>query len=128
MAHNRGFTLIEVLAALIVLALTLGGILNASVFYGRNAAYLQDKTVAGWVANNQMIETQLARTWPETGRSNGRIEMAQREWFWEREVEKTPDDRLRRINLRVRLNSDDEDSWLVKLSAFLAAPTPAATP
>ncbi|MGJ8669437.1 MAG: type II secretion system minor pseudopilin GspI [Oceanococcus sp.] len=120
--EQRGFTLIEVLAALVVLALTLGGIMNASVFYGRNAVYLQEKTVASWIANNQLTEVQLERNWVATGRSNGRLEMAQQEWFWEREVEKTPDDRLRRVSLRVRLNSADEDAWLSSLSAFFAQP------
>lgn len=125
---ERGFTLIEVLAALVVLALTLGGIMNASVFYGRNAVYLQNKTVAGWVANNQLVQTQLSRSWPETGRSNGQVDMAQQAWFWEREVEKTEDDRLRRVTLRVRLDEADEDAWLVKMSAFFAQPLPRQPP
>ena len=122
MPAERGFTLIEVLAAMVVLALTLGGIMNASVFYSRNAVYLQEKTVAAWIANNQLTEVQLDRNWVPIGRSNGRLEMAQQEWFWEREVKKTPDDRLRRVIVRVRLNEADEDAWLSQLSAFFAQP------
>lgn len=122
MSSQRGFTLIEVLAALTVLALTLGGILSAAGFYGQNAVYLQDKTVAGWIANNQMVEVQLAREWPATGRSDGRVEMAGRDWFWRQTVEETPDDRLRRVNLQVRLDAADDEAWLVTLSAFFAAP------
>lgn len=121
---QSGFTLIEVLAALVVLALTLGGIMNAAAFYGRNAVYLQDKTVAGWVANNLMVEQQLSRSWPETGKSDGRIDMARRDWFWERVVEATPDDRIRRVTVRVRLDSAEEDAWLVSLAAFFAQPQP----
>lgn len=125
MKAERGFTLIEVLAALVVLALTLGGIMNAAAFYGRNAVYLQDRTIAGWVANNEMVKVQLDRTWVPEGRSNGRIEMAQREWRWEREVEETPDERLRRVTIRVRLSDDeDDDAWLAKLSGFFAQPIP----
>jgi general secretion pathway protein I len=121
-AAQQGFTLIEVLAALVVLALTLGGIMNAATFYAQNGVYLQDKTISGWVANNQMVEAQLLRTWPELGKSNGRTELARQEWFWEREVEKTPDERIRRVTVRVRLNRADDDAWLTKLSAFLAQP------
>lgn len=125
MKAERGFTLIEVLAALVVLALTLGGIMNAAAFYGRNAVYLQDRTLAGWVANNQMVKVQLDRAWVPEGRSNGKIEMAQREWQWEREVEETPDERLRRVTIRVRLaDADDDDAWLAKLSGFFAQPIP----
>ncbi len=122
----RGFTLLEVLAALVVLALTLGSIMQAAAFYARNAVYLQDKTLAGWVANNEMVEAQLMRSWPEPGISNGQVEMGTRDWFWERKVEKTPDDRIRRVTVRVRLAAaEDEDAWLAKLSAFFAAPRPA---
>lgn len=129
-AAQQGFTLIEVLAALVVLALTLGGIMNAAAFYGRNAVYLQDKTLAGWIANNKLVEVQMAQTWPETGTSDGRVDMARRDWFWEQEVQKTADDRIRRVTLRVRLDNADEDAWLISLSAFLAQPqtgAPAAT-
>ena len=121
---QRGFTLVEVLAALVVLALTLGGIMNATVFYGRSAVYTRDKTIATWVAHNQLVETQLSRQWPETGRSNGRVEMGRQTWVWERVVDATPDERLRRIDMRVRQAGSDEDDWLIKLSAFLAQPVP----
>ena len=119
---QRGFTLIEVLAAMTVLALTLGGVLNAAGFYGRNAVYLQNKTVAGWIANNQMVEVQLSREWVPTGRMDGREEMAGREWFWKRTVEETPDDRLRRVRVQVRLDEADDDAWLIEINGFFAAP------
>lgn len=122
--RQQGFTLVEVLAALVVLALTLGGIMNATVFYGRSAVYTRDKTIATWVAHNQLVETQLARQWPETGSSNGRVEMGRQTWVWEQVVEGTPDERLRRIDMRVRQAGSGEDDWLIKLSAFLAQPVP----
>lgn len=122
--QQSGFTLIEVLAALTVLALTMGGLLSAAAFYGNNAVYLQDKTLAGWVANNEMVEMQLSPTWPAIGKENGRVEMAGREWFWEREVEKSPDERIRRVSVRVRREDAEEDAWLIKLSGFFSEPAP----
>ncbi len=122
--RQSGFTLIEVLAALVVLALTLGGIMNAATFYGRNAVYLQDKTVAGWVANNLMVEQQLSQSWPAIGKSDGGIDMARRDWFWERVVEGTPDDRIRRVTVKVRLDDGRDGGWLVTLAAFFAQPQP----
>lgn len=119
---QQGFTLIEVLAALVVLALSLGGMLKAAGFYASNASYLQDKTIAGWVAHNEMVRVQMARTWPETGRSDGEVEMAGRDWRWQRDVEETPDDRIRRITITVQLDDGDEASSLAKVSGFFAQP------
>ncbi len=121
MIGQRGFTLIEVLAALAVLALTLGAILSATAHYGRNAVYLQERMVAGWIAHNQLVESSLEPEWPAIGRKNGRIEMSSRTWYWEREVQTTPDDEVRRITVRVR-NDTEQEAWLSILKAFFAKP------
>ncbi len=117
MAGQRGFTLIEVLAAMAVLALTLGAILAATANYASNAAHLQDRMIAGWVAHNEMASASLQPDWPPIGRSNGRVDMARRTWYWEREVEETPDEDIRRVTVRVR-DDANEEGWLVLLKGF----------
>jgi general secretion pathway protein I len=122
MTHQRqyGFTLLEVLAAVAVLALALGATITGASQYTANATYLRDKAVASWVARNKLVELHLLPTWPEVGKSNGVEEMAGREWRWRQEVQKTPDGNVRRIDVYVDAPGK-EDGQLVMLSGFLTA-------
>jgi len=118
-ARHGGFTLIEVLAALAVLALALSAIIKATGENAVNAAYLRDKTLAHWVAMNRLAEIRLAGAWPDTGGSNGSEEMAGREWFWQLQVQATPNPDMRRLDIDVRYDDSGDESRLVSLSAFM---------
>lgn len=81
----RGFTLIEVLVALFVLVLALGALQLRIGSYIDNAAYLRDKTVANWVALNQLELLRIARRLgvaPPVGNQEGSVGMAGRNWYW----------------------------------------------
>ncbi len=122
MNKAHGFTLIEVLVALAVLALSLTASLTASTFYAGTTRDLEDRMLASWLAHNVMVETQLETQWPATGKSNNTREFAAQEWVVEREVQETPDDYIRRITVRVRRESADDDAWLLSRAAFFAEP------
>lgn len=119
---SAGFTLIEVLAALAVLALAMGASLSAASFYSSSTRGLEDRMLAGWLAHNRMVETFLEPAWPGTGRREDFAVLAEQEWEVEREVEETPDPFIRRVTIRVRHRTEDE-GWLVTRSAFLAEPS-----
>ncbi|MFO7808537.1 type II secretion system minor pseudopilin GspI, partial [Guyparkeria sp.] len=53
---SRGFTLLEVLVALVVLAVALGALIKAGSEHARNTAYLQERALAGWVAGNLVAD------------------------------------------------------------------------
>jgi general secretion pathway protein I len=97
----RGFTLIEVLVALAVVALALLGLTRVAALQVRDFDALRERTLAGWVAANVLEETRLAVSLPATGRSDGSVELASRKWRWTRDVSATPDPQLRRIDVRV---------------------------
>lgn len=118
--RNAGFTLIEVLVAVAVLALAMGAIISGMARYTGNAAYLREKTLALWVAHNRLTELELAPDWPAVGKSNGEAEMAGTKWKWEVLVQKTQDDRLRRVDVLVR-SPQNAKVTLAQLSGFMAA-------
>jgi general secretion pathway protein I len=117
----KGFTLLEILIALAILAIALSSIIAAASNQSANVAYLRDKTLAHWVAMNQITELQLANKWPDTGTKKGDEEMGLLKWHWEREVSKTPDDRVRQVEIRVYRNKEDENS-VTRLVSFLSQP------
>ncbi len=116
----RGFTLLEVLVALAVLAVGLAALVQAGGAGARNAAYLKEKTLAHWVAMNKAAEYQLAGQWPGVGRRSGTVVMAGREWRWQVEVKATPDGDVRRLEVSVYPDRGEEP--LVRRIAFVGRP------
>lgn len=114
----RGFTLIEIVVALAVLAMAMGAVITGMARYAEQAAYLREKTVALWVAHNRLTEIELEPSWPALGRSDGDAEMAGIEWRWEAAVIETPDPEVRRIDIRVHAIGRDGDA--AALSSFIA--------
>lgn len=122
MKRAHGFTLVEVLAAVAVLAIALAAILSGMARYASSASYLRERTIALWVAQNRLTELMAQPQWPSTGRSNDDVEMAGIEWRWSTVIQTTPDDRLRRIDISVSRRDDKDEGRLASLSTFMRDP------
>jgi general secretion pathway protein I len=123
MKNGRGFTLLEVLVALAVIAFALASLIKVTGSGAANAAYLRDKTFGHWVAQNRLAQMQAKnRFWPSTGTDDGEVEMAERDWFWTTIVKNTPDSEMRRIDVEVRLEDDEDLAPLAILSGFVTKP------
>lgn len=121
---SKGFTLLEVMVALAVIALALAAATSAVSGNIRNASGLQQRTYAHWVAMNEMTKLHLSGQWPAINKTTkGSSLMAKQEWYWSMKVTKTPDDfdLIRKVDITVRLNEDDESS-LVTLTGFVGRP------
>ena len=132
--NNRGFTLLEVLVAMVVLALSLGAVIQTAGNYTLNQAYLRDRTFAEWVARNQLattlLEGRLEKRWPSIGQQKGEVEFPEsssdvgaREWRWVMKVVQTPEEDLRRLDIEVfALNAEEDQPPLAILSGFMGKP------
>ena len=121
----RGFTLLEVLIALAVVAVALAASVRMGSTASINAARLEGKTFAHWVAMNQMEELRAKRAWPGTGTRSGTEEMGKRLWRWTRRVESTEDADVRRVEVEVALDEEPDDVLSV-LTGYLGQPTAGA--
>ena len=121
MRRATGFTLLEVLVALAVLAIAMGAIINAATQSIASTAYLRDQTFASWVALNQVNALLIdPEPWLEEGSQQGNAELANRVWRWEARFAKTDDPDLLRLEVAVR--SAEHASTLSVLTAFKAKP------
>lgn len=109
--RSRGFTLIEVMIALVIVALSLSMTGAAISGYFNNASILRDRTYASWIAQNKIVEIRLAGVVPEIGVTSGDIEYANRPWEWEARVNETGVENLLRIDVDVTIPGDDDPVW-----------------
>lgn len=116
-----GFTLLEVLVALAILAIALAAILRTTSQHVDNITYLRDKTIAHWVAMNLFTELQITHKWLAIGKENGHVAMASREWYWTVLVTETPDPELRRIDIQIRKQVNEQEPIDI-LVGFLGSP------
>ncbi len=123
MRRARGFTLIEVLVALAVVAVAMAALIKVAGDNTRDTAYLKEKTLAHWVATDKATALQIARAWPAPGRSSGTVVQAQREWRWTVDVQDTADPEVRRAEVSVRpADAAETGAPLARLTAFLGKP------
>ena len=115
---HQGFTLIEVIVALVVIALGMLGVIQAVSQTASNSGYLRDKTIAHWVAMNQLTAVRLQKSAPDIDKSSDEVEMGGRNWKWTMEVQQTPVETIRRIDISVRLADAKEDSSLASVTGF----------
>jgi general secretion pathway protein I len=98
---HRGFTLIEVLVALFVVALGVGALLTTLISSANALNYMRDKSLAQWIAFNRVSEVRLASSRPNPGVTRDTLEYANTVWRWEQEVTDPGIEGLLRVDVRV---------------------------
>ena len=105
----RGFTLLEVLIALAIVAMSVGALLGTITSSASNIAYLREKTLAEWVALNRLTEIRISQLMPDKGKRTGNAEMGGLRWQWEQEVTELPIKGMFRIDVRARPTGETVD-------------------
>lgn len=113
----RGFTLLEVLIGLLVLALALIALTRTAALQISQFAALRERTLGGWLAEDVLAETRLGNPFPPTGSSSGTRRFAARDWHWDVRVQATNVATIRRIDVRVSA-ATDRDTPLAQLTGF----------
>lgn len=116
----RGFLLVELLIALVILALPLAAFtrtINQSI---DTTAGLRDRSIALWIAQDQLAVHEMRGDWPATKTVSGTREMAGRNWRWQEKVLATPTPQMRRIEIEVR--DADRNDVLARLVGFIRDP------
>ncbi|MFL6601161.1 MAG: type II secretion system minor pseudopilin GspI [Steroidobacteraceae bacterium] len=130
-----GFTLIEVLVALVIVAVGMSALMGALSSSAKTVAYMQDKTFAEWVALNQIASVRIGLQQgqlPATGTTNGDIDLVNRTWHWRQDVVTSQVPGVVRIDVKVRpkeIKGGEDDSWYVTVSGIAgnALGTPGAS-
>jgi len=117
--RRGGFTLVEVLVALVIVTVGMAAVLGALSSSGGTMIYLRDKTFAQWVALNQLANLRLAGGQPPLGTKTGDTDYAGRSWHWRQDIATTQIAGVERIDIKVRpaeVKGDDDSGWFTTVS------------
>jgi general secretion pathway protein I len=99
--HAAGFTLVEVLVALMVVAMGLAALMVAVSGTARTSGYLRDKTLAQWMALNRLSEVRLNLNKFGQNTDTGELRFANRTWHYDTRYYDTSIATMKRVVVRV---------------------------
>ncbi len=127
MRASAGFTLLEILAALLIVSVGLGAL---SKVIGSTAVVLQiseERLIGSWVASNHLAELRLSRVWPAATESDQQMSMGGRTWYLRQKISTTTDPDLLRIDVDV-FSDTDHERIAARMFGYLARYIPPLPP
>lgn len=128
--RERGFTLVEVLVALAVIAIVLPALLLGIMSNLDGTGYMREKVIAEWVASNRLSELRavnIATGKIPSGKPDGKEEMAGREWYWSVRTKQFPQKEVKDmygVEVTVRTSDDKKESPIVTMFGVLQKADP----
>ncbi|RJG03406.1 type II secretion system minor pseudopilin GspI [Noviherbaspirillum sedimenti] len=114
----RGFTLLEVLVALVIVGTALGASLRAVGSLTQNSSALRASMMATWSAENRLSQIRLGREWPPLGKRSFECPQADLQLLCEEEVLPTPNINFRRVEVGV-FEGQNLQRRIIKLSQIV---------
>ena len=115
-----GFTLIEVMVALVIVSLALAGVAASMGQMIDTANTMRDRTFASWIAQNKITEMRIAGVIPEVGESSGDVDYANTSWDWTADVSETGVENLMKVDVAVSYAGSD--ATVFKVTGFIGEP------
>jgi general secretion pathway protein I len=125
--RSGGFTLLEAMVALVIVALGMMAVNGQLNRYVVAANFVEEKTLASWIGTNEITAMSVGPTWPSVGTSDQDVEFAQRKWRCHIVVSETDVMNLHRVDVSVSLK-DNPERILDKVSGLVEPPAPAGIP
>lgn len=117
-ANPQGFTLLEILIALAILAIAMAAVARTSGLMADSSHELKRRLLAEWVAENRLAEHLGRADWPVSGLQGGETEQAGLALRWKEQVADTPNPAFRRIEIKV-YEAGRDDYALARLVGYL---------
>ncbi|WP_159698786.1 type II secretion system minor pseudopilin GspI [Massilia sp. 9I] len=121
-ARQSGFTLLEVLVALVIVGTALGAGLRAVGSLTSNSAGLRASMMATWSAENRLVQIRLGKEFPEVGKRNFPCPQGELNLICEEQVLTSPNPQLRRIEVSV-FAAERPEQRIVKLVQLVLRPS-----
>jgi general secretion pathway protein I len=118
-SRAAGFTLLEVLVALVVVGTALGASMRAIGSLTQNSSDLRASMMATWSAENRLAQIRLAKEWPAMGQRSFECPQAELHLTCQEEVFSTPNPFFRRVEVSV-YDADRPERRIIKLTQIVS--------
>ncbi|BCG64182.1 MAG: general secretion pathway protein I [Methyloprofundus sp.] len=119
--QSKGFTLIEVMVALAVIAIGLLAVLNTANQQVKSASITQNKMAAYWLMKNKIAEIRLTDSWPAIKHHKGIQTSLQQTWYWQTQTSATDNPEIRKVTISIAAQKTANDI-ILEQTIYLSKP------